>query len=120
MNIDDFSTCKRTWGYGLNRSEPCIFFKLNADTKWMPEVIKMKDRFEELPENVNNSIENWEPMGMSAVWISCDGIQENDKSNLGSIVYIPFGFHSKYFPCKSEDLCTSPIVAVQFERLKSE
>lgn len=120
VNMDDFSRCKKSYGYGLNRFEPCVFFKLNADTKWKPDTITIDNITDEMPENVQNSIKNWHEMKMSAVWLSCEGVNEHDQSNLGSIYYMPLGFHTKYFPCQSEEFCTSPIVAVLFERLKSE
>jgi Sodium / potassium ATPase beta chain len=121
VNIDDFSTCKRTRGYGLNRFEPCIFFKLKADTKWTPEIITDDDIPKKMPEDLQSYVSNWQKLSMSAVWFSCEGVHDQDKENLGPILYHPhLGFLSKYFPCQSEEICTSPIVAVQFEKLKSK
>lgn len=116
VNIDDFSSCRKARGYGLNKSEPCIFFKLKADTKWTPQIISVDDIPDEMPQDLQDYVKDWQKLSMSAVWFSCEGVTEHDRSNLGSILYLPHrGFLNKYFPCQNEEFCTSPIVAVQFQ-----
>jgi sodium/potassium-transporting ATPase subunit beta len=55
------------------------------------------------------------------IWVSCEGKTDDDKRNLGSINYLPRrGFAGFHFPCKSDKLCLSPLLALRFERPKCE
>lgn len=80
---------------------------------------------EEFPENMPQDLtvyaREWMKYPLEAIWFSCDGVYEQDRQNMGSLLYLPHrGFLSYYFPCKRDDLCTHPVLAVQFIRPKSK
>lgn len=55
------------------------------------------------------------------IWVSCEGKSPEDKVNAGSIAYLPRqGFPGFYYPCTSEESCTEPLVAINFQKPKSK
>lgn len=121
VDIDHFGPCKKRKNYGLSRNEPCIFFKFKSDIEWAPEMYTEDEFPESMPQDLQNYVKNWKQFPLEAILFSCDGVFDGDRENMGSLLYLPHrGFLSYYFPCKQEDFCTDPVIAVQFIKPKSE
>lgn len=55
------------------------------------------------------------------IWISCEGENPADIENLGPIQYIPQrGFPGYYYPFSNQKGYLAPVMAIKFERPKSE
>jgi hypothetical protein len=51
--------------------------------------------------------------------VSCEGKSLEDKKYLGPVrTFVGNGFYGYYFQCKKDELCTDPLVAIQFQRLE--
>lgn len=120
VDVRKFGQCSAEKNFGLNDGKPCIFMRFKADSKFTPEYYnKTEELPKEMPTRLKNSIEpniRSNSKNLQTLWVSCEGKSEEDQSNAGTInIFIQNGFHGYYFPCKSEDLCTSPLVAIQFQ-----
>jgi sodium/potassium-transporting ATPase subunit beta len=55
------------------------------------------------------------------IWVSCEGENPADIENLGPVNYIPKrGFPGYYFPFMNQRGYQPPVLAINFERPKSE
>lgn len=58
---------------------------------------------------------------LNTVWVSCEGENPADVENIGKVSYHPRpGFPGYFFPYENSVGYLSPLVAVRFERPKSE
>ena len=57
----------------------------------------------------------------NTVWVSCGGENPADVENIGPVQYIPRrGFPAYYYPFTNKEGYLSPLVAVLFEKPRSE
>lgn len=55
------------------------------------------------------------------IWITCEGENPADIENLGPINYIPMrGFPGYFYPFMNQRAYMPPVIAIHFERPKSE
>lgn len=76
-----------------------------------------------MPEDLKEKIQSIDEHDKEAemIWISCEGENPADVENLGPIQYIPHrGFPGFYFPFMNQKGYMPPILAIHFERPKSE
>jgi len=115
VDIDNWGKCKPD---GTYLPYMCMFFKINKVFKWLPEYYKSSESLpQEMPEDLKDTIRetlSFSPIRAEKVWLSCGGRSEEDKENLGQIVYFPEqGFPGYYYPFHNQIGFRSPIVAVQ-------
>ncbi|XP_065345997.1 sodium/potassium-transporting ATPase subunit beta-1-like isoform X2 [Cloeon dipterum] len=141
VDMSAWEHCKQSdgFGYTLNQPAPCIFLKLNRVHavhkicrdfdisisfqifNWVPEFYtSTKELPEDMPTELNEHIS--ELIGiqgeLNKIWVSCEGVTEIDKRNLGEVKYIPEkGFPGYYYPFVNAKGYLSPLVAVQLVNL---
>jgi sodium/potassium-transporting ATPase subunit beta len=55
------------------------------------------------------------------IWISCEGENPADIENLGPVSYFPQrGFSGSFYPFMNQQSYMPPVIAINFERPKSE
>jgi sodium/potassium-transporting ATPase subunit beta len=127
VDLSKFGDCTEAKGFGFERGKPCIFLKLNKIYNWEPEYYTdVNDLPEKMPQSLKDHIKvNGKKYDMKVVWVSCEGENPADVDNLGQNISFKSlsgeqGFLGKYFPFKSTEGYLQPLVAVQFENVKSE
>lgn len=144
VDIRRFGSCSNANNFGLNDGKPCIFVKFDTKPGWIPEYYNVSELPDDMPSDLKSTIIshinghsknvvsnfifyidflisnifNWQ----QTVWISCDGVSDEDKKSVGPINILPrrgfLGFYFDETSCKSENLCTDPLVAIQFQRIE--
>lgn len=124
VDLEAFSPCSRDNNFGYHKESPCVFLQLSQKPDWIPEFHNASSLPEEMPEflkqdikdYVNTNRKNWQ-----MIWVSCEGKNPADVENIGPISYLPRrGFPGFFYPCTSEEKCTEPLIAVQFQRPRSK
>lgn len=122
IDVARYDPCSSKQNFGLKEGNPCVFLKFDANTEFVPEYYKANEMPENMPDDLELTIQSnlrANPKNEQTMWISCEGVSDEDKRNAGSITILPRrGFLGFFFPCKSEDLCTDPLVALQFRKLQ--
>ena len=126
--------CISEENYGYYHGKPCLLLKLNRIYGWepqpfynvteaenhplMPQQIKDKIRntWEENCRGRGNDIEQRCPQ-LGMVWLHCDGENDPDKENIGSVSYTPWmGFPAHFFPYWNQLGYLQPVVMVQLKK----
>lgn len=127
VELKNFGSCSREFGYGYKLASPCFFFKLKKVANWQPSFFTL----EELEtsglsgtylESLNVELEKKNPAFLKSIWVECQGRHMIDQLHLGSVSYHPQrGFPYFYFPYQPDQaFYEEPIVAVQFGNPKSK
>ncbi|XP_061708063.1 sodium/potassium-transporting ATPase subunit beta-2-like [Cydia pomonella] len=120
VDINMFFPCTAANNYNYQTGKPCVFLKLNKVANWIPNPYNTTDSLPDaMPLDLKQAIKrkSGQP-DMNEVWVSCEGVSETDKNNIGSRQYIPspaHGFPSYYFPYTKQEAYLSPLVVVMFE-----
>ncbi|XP_063375895.1 sodium/potassium-transporting ATPase subunit beta-2-like [Cydia fagiglandana] len=119
VDINLFFPCTAANNYNYQHGKPCVFLKLNKVANWKPNPYNTTDSLPaSMPLDLKQAIKPKSgQLEMNQVWVSCEGVSEADKNNVGSMQYIPspaHGFPSYYFPYTKEPYL-SPLVVVMFE-----
>ncbi|EUB56393.1 Sodium/potassium-transporting ATPase subunit beta-2 [Echinococcus granulosus] len=106
FDLESLGPCNKSNNYGYPDDKPCVILKLNRVYGWMPDVTDAA-----IPHTL----------------VSCEGQNPEDQENVGPMKFYPsiikngteYGvFHNQYFPFLGQNGYTSPLVAVQFEKLE--
>lgn len=116
--------CKPSNNFGINQDHfnPCIFLKFDAKAEWNPEYYDVNELPENMPSDLKESIKKITHPN-ATLWVSCEeeGNVGGQKNAFRSLSFYPdHGFPGYYFPCKSEELCVDPLIALQIQNPKSE
>ncbi|XP_063529077.1 sodium/potassium-transporting ATPase subunit beta-2-like [Cydia strobilella] len=120
VDINQFFPCTAANKYNYQNGKPCVFLKFNKVPNWKPNLYNTTDSLPaSMPNDLKQAIKpkSGQP-DMNEVWVSCEGVSEADKNNIGSMQYIPspaHGFPSYYFPYTKQEAYLSPLVVVMFE-----
>lgn len=123
VDVKNWSPCISENLYNYHRSAPCIFLRLNKDSKWVPEY---HNDTEHLPSNMPEDLKEYiksqsqvDQKSLNTVWLSCNGVYPADMENIGPVEYIPRrGFPGFFFPHKNAEGYFGPLVAIQLQRPK--
>ncbi|XP_055310913.1 sodium/potassium-transporting ATPase subunit beta-2-like [Sitodiplosis mosellana] len=131
-SLDNCSPGKTDRKYGFPEQKPCIFLRLNNIYDWTPRVFNETDenqisdefersQYQKMPDFVRDTIGYiGNPVERNIIWVSCEGKDPVDVENLGPVRYTPRrGFPAYYFPFTNVKGYQAPVVAVQFERPKT-
>jgi sodium/potassium-transporting ATPase subunit beta len=127
VDLAAFYPCVSDTGYEYQSGKPCIFLKLNKIYKWQPDYYTSAN---ELPENMPEPLKTHitsriNKKSLEVVWVSCEGENPADTENLGkNVKYMSLsgeqGFNGNYFPFENTDGYLQPLIAVQFQSVKSK
>jgi len=124
LDLKAFEPCVKERSYGFHKATPCIFLKLKRNPNWVPKFSNDSNLPEEMPADLKHDIKDYVKTSRKyaqIIWVSCEGKTPTDAENAGPINYFPRrGFPGFYFPCTSDVTCTEPLVAIFFERPKSQ
>lgn len=123
--------------YGYYFGKPCMLLKMNKVYDWKPDPYTIEEvrNHTTMPKLLKDDIEqiyadkcagkDWgeDETGLAKpcpylnmVWLHCDGEDDPDKENIGSVTYTPHrGFPGYYFPYRNQIGYLSPIVMVQLK-----
>lgn len=73
-----------------------------------------------MPADLIAHIKTLKPIERKQIWISCQGEHPVDREILGPVSYIKYGFPGYFYPYINTPGYLSPLVAVKFDRPKSE
>ncbi|XP_049302864.1 sodium/potassium-transporting ATPase subunit beta-1 [Bactrocera dorsalis] len=120
VNVDNFGPCSKETGYGYQNGRPCIFLKLNKIFNWVPDFYEnVKTLPNEMPSDLKEHIGNLTEIERKQIWVSCKGLHPIDEESIGEMKYYPGrGFPTFYYPYLNQPGYLSPLIAVQFEKLK--
>ncbi|XP_011309917.1 sodium/potassium-transporting ATPase subunit beta-2 [Fopius arisanus] len=123
VELEKFSPCLKQNKYMYDKSQPCIFLKLNKIFGWQPEFFNDTENLpDNMPQDLQNRIKTAKmrnPKELETIWVSCEGENPADVENIGPIQYKPSsGFPGYYFPYTNSPGYLSPLVAVWFEAPK--
>ncbi|KAJ1524229.1 hypothetical protein ONE63_010747 [Megalurothrips usitatus] len=118
MDMDNWGTCQQRFGYGYNKSSPCVFVKLNKIFGWVPEYYNdTADLPKDMPQELKDHIDRTPISKRNTIWVSCEGENPADIENVGPIEFFPErGIPGFYFPYENQDGYLSPVVAIHFVR----
>uniref|UniRef100_A0A1L8DEV7 Putative sodium/potassium-transporting atpase subunit beta-2 n=2 Tax=Nyssomyia neivai TaxID=330878 RepID=A0A1L8DEV7_9DIPT len=118
VDVAHWGECSRDFGYGFNKSQPCVFVKLNRIFNWLPEFYdNVNDLPEDMPDDLKEYIGQVNEKERKQVWISCRGEHPSDREAIGPLKYLPGrGMPSYFYPFTNIPGYLSPLIAVQFER----
>ncbi|XP_047987250.1 sodium/potassium-transporting ATPase subunit beta-2-like isoform X2 [Leguminivora glycinivorella] len=120
VNVNLFYPCTAANNYNYQNGKPCVFLKLNKVANWVPNLFNTTESLPaSMPLDLKQAIkpQSGKPE-MNQVWVSCEGVSQEDKDSIGSLQYIPnsaHGFPSYYFPYAKQEAYLSPFVVVLFE-----
>ncbi|XP_017473805.1 PREDICTED: sodium/potassium-transporting ATPase subunit beta-1 [Rhagoletis zephyria] len=120
VDVNSFGPCSQQNAYGYQNGRPCIFLKLNKIFNWQPQFFdNIKELPKEMPTELKEHIGNLTDVQRQQVWVSCNGLHPVDKEAVGEMKFYPGrGFPAYYYPYLNQPGYVSPLVAVQFEKLK--
>ncbi len=119
--------------YGYYHGKPCMLLKLNRVYGWNPIPyfnVTMVENHPTMPKDLKQHIrktweENCRGRGfeiedrcpeLNMVWLHCDGEDDPDKENIGSVSYTPWrGFPAYFFPYWNQLGYLQPVVMVQLK-----
>ncbi|KAJ9595666.1 hypothetical protein L9F63_013132, partial [Diploptera punctata] len=122
FDVKPLSPCTSEFGYGYNKSAPCVFIKLNKIYDWVADYYRTpKELPEDMPldlkEHINDIYLSNKTEQMNQIWVSCKGEHPADRQHIGPIKYYPGrGFPGYYYPYQNIDGYLSPLIAVMLER----
>ncbi|XP_011502903.1 PREDICTED: sodium/potassium-transporting ATPase subunit beta-like [Ceratosolen solmsi marchali] len=116
FDIQTLGQCsKAPYGYTWP-PQPCVYIRFNKRFGWMP--IFYNQAFylpKTMPQWLQKTIQKSDKF---YVWLSCEGVSNNDTVLMGEIDYLPSpGFPIQYFPFFGQIDYHTPIVALQFKNL---
>jgi len=117
--------------YGYFFGKPCLLLKLNRVYGWQPipyNIYQVQNNTE-LPKTLKHHIiKTWEENckgragreencpELNMVWLHCDGENDADKENIGSVSYTPWrGFPAYFYPYYNQLGYLQPVVMVQLK-----
>ncbi|XP_076311330.1 sodium/potassium-transporting ATPase subunit beta-like isoform X1 [Tachypleus tridentatus] len=103
-------SCSSSQNFGYDVGHPCVLIKINRIFDWEPKPYDSDSLPQNMPENLKNDYNS------SYVYISCEGENPADKSNIGPISYYPSqGIPNYYFPFTNQPTYLTPFVFVHFQ-----
>jgi sodium/potassium-transporting ATPase subunit beta len=103
--------------YGYKDGKPCVMLKINRVFNWVPEPLQgMTNKYGD-----NGTALLGDRYDPHYIGVSCEGENDGDKDNIGHMNFYPdpgHGFSYQYFPYKNYKNYRSPLVFVQFPKVK--
>jgi len=112
-------------GHGFDQGKPCIFLKLNRIYGLVHDYYNSTKNFPQdvadFPQDLRDKVLSLPEADRNQVWIKCRPEYPADVEGIKKIEYFPKtqGFPAKYFPYTKQPGYMSPLVAVQFEPLRT-
>lgn len=120
VDVSQFGPCSPKNEFGYRNSSPCVFLKLNKIFNWKPDYFDNPNELPiSMPESLKKYIAERKETERQLIWVSCNGTNAKDQEDFSPVKYYPAqGFPAYFYPYRNQDGYVSPLVAVQFEKLK--